>query len=196
MNANTEIDLTTLQDAIVSDIKAAFPALATVQFYRGETDGAERKAVQTPACILELSEFEADDDADPGTGQLAVVGSFDAELIIGFRTERAKHSIRHLAAALAAWLHKRRWTNPADPARKLPTGEAMVVGAYPDDFKGGMSASRETNMDQFEVWRVEWRQRMHLGQTVWTDEGVTPADVFVRPNVNKVPDGDYQQVDE
>lgn len=194
MNANTEIDLTVLHDAIVADIRAAFPALATVQFYRGEDDGEERKSIPTPACILELSEFEADDEADPGTGQLCVIASFDAELIVGFRTERAKHSIRHLAAAMAAWLHKRRWTNPANPAKKLPTGEAMVAGAYPDDFRGGGSASRETNLDQFEVWRIEWRQRIHLGNTVWTDEGSTPAEVFVRQNVSRQPDGDYEQV--
>ena len=119
--------------------------------------------------LLELSDFEVAEDVDPGTEQLAVNAKFEAELIISFRDSNPKLAIRKLAAAFAAWLRLRKWTNPADPSRKLPTAPARVVGAYADDF----SARRE----QFEVFRVEWQQVIHLGNTVWTNEGQTPSDV-------------------
>lgn len=187
-NANTDIDLVTLHEAIVADIAAAFPSLATVEFYR-----EERKDLPKPACLLEVAEFDNLPDEDPGTEQLAVMMRFEAQLVITFKTPKAKRSVCVLAAALAAWLRKRRWTDPADPTKKLPTGEARVIGAYRDDFTG-MGAQREQNLEQFEIWRVEWEQIVHLGNTIWTDEGDTPTDVFVRDSVNGQPDGDYEQV--
>ena len=187
MNANTDINLTVLQQAIEADIAAAFPAFVTVQFYRGqgEDDGAERKNLPPPACLLDLTEFDAQPDDDPGTEQIAVMGSFEAELVIHFRdTATPKHKIRLLAANLAAWLHKRKWTDVANPGKKLPTGPAMVTGAYRDDFSGRGGGQRDTNLEQFEVWRVEWQQLFHLGVGVWNDEGETPSIVFVQEHVN------------
>jgi hypothetical protein len=172
MNANTNIDLVTLHNAIVADISAAFPALATVEFYR-----EDRKNLPKPACLLEIAEFDNVEDEDPGTEQLAVMMRFEAQLVITFKTANAKRSACVLAAALAAWLRKRRWTNPADPSKKLPTGEARVVGAYRDDFTT-MGAQRDTALEQFEIWRVEWEQIVHLGNTAWIDEGETPSEPY------------------
>ena len=190
MNANTEVDLGVLHDAIVADIKAQFPQLVTVEFYR-----EDRKELPKPACLLELTELEALPDDDPGTEQLAVMAKFEAELVIGFRTPKAKQSIRLLAAALAAWLRKRRWTNYSGTTPKLPTGPADVIGAYQDDFSV-MGHQRDQALEQFEIWRVEWQQIVHLGKTVWTDEGETPSDVFVQGHVNGNPGDGYEQVDE
>ncbi len=193
MNANTNIDLGVLHDAIVADIKAQFPQLVTVEFYR-----EDRQDLPKPACLLELTELEADPDNDPGTEQLAVMAKFEAELVIGWRDVdgvKAKQSIRVLAAAFAAWLRMRRWTNPADPAKKLPTGEAQVIGAYKDDF-AVMGRQRDQELSQFEIWRVEWQQRIHLGNTIWTDEGATPSEVFVSspPEIGIGNEDDYTQV--
>ena len=192
-NANTEIDLGVLHDAIVADIKAAFPGLVTVEFYR-----EDRKELAKPACLLELTEMDGLADEDPGTEQLAVMAKFEAELVIGFRAVdgvKAKQSIRVLAAALAAWLRKRRWTNPDDPDKKLPTGPAEVIGAYQDDFTV-MGRQQEQALDQFEVWRVEWQQIVHLGNTVWTDEGTTPSKVYsgCSPDIGIGHEDDYAQV--
>lgn len=195
-NANTEIELTKLHDAIVADISAAFPSFPFVKFYAGETDPEERERIAKPAIVLELTEFEAQPDDEPGTGQIAVLGSFEAELIIGFRTERAKHAIRQLAAAFCAWLHKRRWTDPDNPERKLPTGPAMVVGAYRDDFTGRSKGERNTDLDQFEIWRVEWRQLFHLG-TGYTEDGVVPVPVFsYAPDIGEGNEDKYQGFEE
>lgn len=170
MNANTEIDLDVIHNAIIADIKAQFPDLLTVEFYRSEEhqdNEDKRKTLPVPACILELSEMLSDPDADPGTEQLAVTATFEAHFVIdSLRTFNAKMSVRKLAAAFAAWLRLRRWNNPIIEGRTLPTGPAYVQGIYPDDFA--------PELDRYEVWRVEWQQEIHLGNTVWKDQGVTP----------------------
>ena len=133
--------------------------------------------------LLELSELEAISDDDPGTEQLAVMAKFEAELVIGFRTPEAKQSIRLLAASLAAWLRMRRWTNYSGTTPKLPTGEALVIGAYQDDFNiYGRDSSK--GLEQYEIWRVEWQQRINLGKTIWTNEGTVPTDVFAQDRIN------------
>lgn len=186
-NANTEIDLSTLHEAIVADIKGAFPQLVTVQFY--QDDPEERKTLPIPACLLTLTEMEADNDIDPGTEQLAVNATFEAQFIISnIRNPEAALKVRTLTAAFMAWLRKRRWTNPSDTTKKLPTGPANVVGGYPDDFNPAM--------DRYEIWRVEWQQVIHLGDSVWNDDGVTPSQVFFSwsPEIGFGHEGDYEEI--
>lgn len=188
MNANTEVDLAELHAAIVADIKSAFPALETVEFYR-----EDRKTMPKPACLLNISELEPLEDEDPGTEQLAVLAHFEAELVIGFRTPEAKQSICLLAAAFAAWLRKRRWTNYKGNTPKLPTGAAMVSGAYQDDFKIAGRDS-EKGLEQYEVWRVEWLQVIHLGRGVWNDDGKVPAEVYAQGHVAGHPGDGYEKM--
>jgi hypothetical protein len=186
-DANTEVSLDDLHAAIVADVHAAFPALATVQFYREEDDRTPLRSDQLPACLLQVSEFEGDNDNDGGTEQLTVQMRFDARLVIGFKTSDAKLSIRKLAASFAAWLRKRRFVDPHNPARKLPTGAAVVIGGYPDDFS--------PELDQYEVWRVEWMQTVDLGSTVWTP-GIAPTGVLASfaPNIGLAHVADYKPI--
>lgn len=189
MDANTNITLEVIYQAIEADIKAKFPALVTVEF-----DREDRKTLPKPACLLTLAEFESSPDDDPGTEQLCVLASFEAELIITFQGLNQKKNIRKLAANMAAWLHNRRWNMPGyagapgGPGSKLPTGPCMVGGAYPDEFQPGL--------DQFEIWRVEWSQLVHLGDTVWTNDGVTPTQVFMgqSPEIGTGNEDDYTEV--
>lgn len=187
MNADTFVDLRKLHKAIENDIRAQFPQLQTVQFY--QDDPEERLRLPVPACLLTLSEMEADNDIDPGTEQLAVNATFEAYFIVnGIRTAQALLEIRVLVAAFMAWMRKRRWNNPDNPAKKLPTGGAMVVGGFPDSF--------EPALDKYEVWRVEWQQVIHLGQSVWNDEGITPSEVFLgwSPEISFGNEEDYEKV--
>lgn len=187
MNADTHIDLDVLHSAIVDDIKAAFPQLVTVEFYQDDPEA--RKKLPIPACLLTISEMEADNDNDPGTEQLCVIATFEAHFVINsIRTQRAALAVRTLAAAFMSWLRKRRWTNPDNPAKKLPTGEAMVIGGFPDDFS--------PEIDKFEVWRVEWQQRIHLGDSVWNDDGVTPSTIYFgwHPEIGDGNEQNYEQI--
>lgn len=176
MNIDTHIDLGDLQATITAAVQAKFPGLATVEFYRDD-----RTELAVPACLLDLPEFEGAPAIDPGTGQLAVMARFEAEFIIGFRTPAAKLSACKLAAAFAAFLHAGRWPGGL-------TGPAEGIHAYKSDFK--------PQLDQYEVWCVEWHQAVHLGNSVWTDEGITPTTVFlgVSPDIGIGHVADYKQI--
>ncbi len=159
-NAITECDLGLLHQVMTDEIKAAFPALQTVEFY-----SLERKDLPLPACLLEMCEMEADNREDPGTEQQAVTARFEARFIIGFRTPQAKLEVRKLAGAFAAFLRKQLRFLPAK------SGPAEVIGCYPDDF--------DPKLDEYEVWRVEWSHVLHLGSSVWTNDGTIPEIVLV-----------------
>lgn len=159
--ANTiiETDIVGLYAAIVAAIATKFPDLATVEFDDADED---HDLPAVPACLLQLAEWDAEPDLDPGTDQICVMARFEAELVLGFRTPEVKRSARVLAAAMCAFLHK---------LRHFPNGKAgaiEVMGAWPSQFK--------PHLDQYEVWRVEWRQPLYLGESVWAAEatGSTP----------------------
>ena len=178
-NANTVTTLDAVHNGIVSAIQAKFPSLATVEAYR-----TNRKSLPVPACLIELTEMDGAPDDDPGTEQLAVTARFEATLVIGFRqgANNPKREIRKLAAALAAFIRLKRWG--------CPIGPAEVIGAYPDDF--------DPELDQYECWRVEWQQLIHLGDTVWTDEGETPTQVLASfsPDIGLENVGKYTELTE
>lgn len=152
--------LDALHDGIVARTRERFPALATVEAYR-----LDRKNLPVPACLVELTELEADADADPGTEQLAVTARFEARFVISFRQggKNPKREVRKLAAAFAVFARHQRWG--------CPVGAAEVLGCYPDDF--------DPELDQYECWRVEWQQTVRLGESVWVDDGVTPGEVLL-----------------
>lgn len=177
-NANTEVTLEQVHDAIVASIRAQFPGLKTVEAYR-----LDRKNLPVPACLIELTEMEITHDAfDPGTEQLAVTARFEARLLIGFKTPRAKLSIRQLAAALAHFARTNRWG--------VPVGPGQVIGAYPDDF--------DPELDQYECWRVEWTNVVHIGAPTWEDAGTTPTSALYSwaPNIGPGHESHYRPLPE
>lgn len=177
MNADTEITLDAVYDGILSAIRDQFPDLVTVEAYP-----EDRGKVATPACFIELAGVEADPKLDPGTGQLAVTAEFEARFLIKTKQPglNPKREIRRLALAFAAFARMQRWG--------CPIGGADVIGAFPDDF--------DPELDQYEVWRVEWRQTIHLGESVWNVPGTTPGAVFVgeAPLIGAAHADEYGQV--
>lgn len=155
---DTAIDLDAMHDAIIASIAAAFPALATVDAYR-----EDRKQLTLPAVLINLTDLEPEPDEDPGTEQLAAMARFDAQIVIGFRTANAKREVRKLAAALAHHIYGNRWGQPVEAAR--------VTAIVQDDFS--------PELDRFEVWRVEWQQIIHIGTSVWNNDGVIPTEVLI-----------------
>lgn len=183
----TETDLTQLHTIIVDTLKAQFPAMKTVEFYRDATDEREQlHAADLPACILNLTELEEDPEQEPGTDQLAARFRFEAELVLPFRALNPKLAVRLQAAAFASYLRKRsRWPGINQ------AGRIEAINAYKSDF--------QPELDQYEVWRVEWRQLLHIGTDVWADlpgDPGTPTTVFLgmAPDIGPGHEPDYAQV--
>lgn len=165
-------DLAALHQAIVEVSAAAFPGVH-FEFYREDRvnlplgSGASGQPPKAYA-LLELSEFDAG-DFDPGTEQQAMVARFEANFVVKSLQADAKLVVRALAASFAAFLRKQCRFRPD----LVLQGHAKVVGCYKDDFS--------PELDQFEVWRVEWLQDVWLGQgTPWMpDPNITPATLQV-----------------
>lgn len=173
----TPLDLGALFATIAAEIQAAFPALQTVEFHR-----VERKGLVTPALLLEMAELEAEPNQDPGTEQLAVAARFEAYVVMGFRTPDVRTEVRRFAAAFAAWLRLRRWPG-------IPTDAAQVIGCYPDNF--------DPELDQFETWRIEWSQVLHLGASVWDNDGTVPTTILTAwsPDIGAGNEDKYTSLD-
>lgn len=171
-----KVDFDALYVAIETQIQAAFPDLVTVEF-----DREDRTGVDAPACLLQLTEMEKCDDPDPGTEQLAMTVRFEAHLILGFRTPKVKREARKLAAAVAHFLHLKRWDG-------VRTGPGNVEGCYCDDFT--------PELDQYECWKVEWTHIVHIGDSVWTNNDAIPTRVFVgfAPNIGTGHEADYVEL--
>lgn len=177
MNANTEIDLDALHDAVVAAISSGMPTVASVQAYPDTSE-----PLPLPAVLVDLEDMEAAPDVDPGTEQLAVRVRWRARLILGFRTADVQRQVRKGAAQLAHLVHLNRWGKPVEPAR------VTLVG--PDPF--------DPALDQYEVWVVEWEQIVHLGASVWEcPEGASvPETVYLGIEPKTGPDHveDYWQI--
>jgi hypothetical protein len=175
VNAETEIDLDTLHDAVVAAITAGMPTVASVEAYP-----EQRAALSLPAVLVDLEDMEGAPEADPGTEQLAMRTRWRARLILGFRTADVHRQVRKGAAQLAHLIHLNRWGQPVEPAR------VTLVG--PDPF--------DPDLDQYEVWVVEWEQIVHLGASVWDCPGVVPETVYLGVAPETGPDhvSEYEQV--
>lgn len=163
MNAQTTITLDQYYTAVVADIKAAFPLFVTVEF-----DREDRSKLPLPACLLEIPAFDDAEDEDPGTEQWACDARVELRVLLPFNDDAVKLECRKLATAIAVWLRKRRFNHPTEAGKALPTGAAKVVAAEKDDF--------DPTLDKFDVWRVDFVQRMHFGASVFDGEtGTSPA---------------------
>lgn len=179
-NAETEIDLDQLHQAILDKIAAQFPDLQTVEDY-----SQARNRFTTPACFVELTQLDAG-EADPGTEQLQVSARFEAHLIVSFKKLEAKRAIRKLAGAFSVFLRNQRWG--------LPVGPAQFVAASPDEIAA--TGRYAENIDQYEVWTIEWEQQILLGQSVWKGDDTLISEIYVgySPEIGPEHESDYQQI--
>ncbi|MBY6056764.1 hypothetical protein [Leisingera daeponensis] len=171
----SNLDLDALHEAILDKIREQFPNLLTVEDY-----DADRKKLNVPAVLLELVDMEAAPDSDGGSGQLPVVSKWAARVVFGFQQENVKREVRKLAGALGVFVHQNRWGQPVSPAT------VTIIG--PDAF--------DPDFDRFEVWAVEWDQKIDLGENVWTGEGVVPGVVKIgfTPDIGPGNEAEYSDL--
>jgi FAD/FMN-containing dehydrogenase len=174
---NGAVDLGVFHQAIIDQVKAAFPVFVVVDDYP-----QDRRPKSTPALYLEIDEMEGAGDEDPGTSQQALSLRYAARIVLPRSMDQVGRQVRMLAAAVAAFAHLNRFGQRVNPAQ--------VIGAYPDAF--------EPELDQYVVWRVEWQQVGHFGTSVWLEysQGETPGSPVYSwaPDIGLGHEPDYQPV--
>lgn len=158
-----------LHEAIRDQIADQFPDFRTVEFYRDDED----EHLPTPACLLEMEEFELN-DLDPGTGQTPLAVRFSAKLI--FSRERRSNGvvqlqIREAAAALSAFVNKRCFMPRSSEARLIRAGE--------DEFTPAVKG-------KWAVFTIEWlHPECFFGENIWLNNGQIYEEILI-----PAPDGD------
>lgn len=168
------LDLNLWHDSVISELKS-ISVLKTVDNYP-----REKKKITTPAAFLELTAITSRSDDNPNTEQLNATLEAEVRIICGYRTKNVKQVVRALAAQVAYTLDGERFGLPVQPAR--------VGGCWPDEF--------DTELDQYEVWRVVFTQDVLLGQSVFDDDGIVPESMYVgySPDTGVPHEDDYEQI--
>lgn len=175
------INIELLHSRIVQRLGEAFPDTALIKFDYNRLE----KKIPTPCILLELTEFEPKDDM--GTGQLHGVCRFEARCLVNsLKSQAAGADVRQMAIGLAGYIYKTRWgtrqPNALDPyaeTETLPVGAAEIIGCFPDAFY--------PDLDEYEVWRVEWEQKVYIGDSAWIPTGQIPTAIYVNENVIPYP---------
>ena len=136
-------NLSTLHEAVEAGLRMKFPDMVSVETY----PRIGRK-IPTPCIVIEMSEMEP--GHDPGTGQTALIGRFQARVIVDPILDGAELAVRELAARVAKAIHFQTWECPVTPAKLVMIAE--------DPFK--------PHLDTYLVWLVEWTHEFDLGDVV------------------------------
>jgi len=137
-------DLQQLHTAILDGLRAKLVGISSIDAYP-----VLQRRICLPAVLLELAEFEP--GQDPGTGETALIGRFQARAIVDPNKSAADLAVRELAARIAVAITHETWG--------LPIGIAHFVQAGEDAMK--------PELDGYLVWMIEWTHEFHLGKTMW-----------------------------
>ncbi|HHA2674752.1 TPA: hypothetical protein ACOECQ_000819 [Stenotrophomonas maltophilia] len=181
-NANTDVTLQGVHDAVERAIRARFPGFRTVEFYRSEEDERE---LATPACLLEMTELEPTQESDGGSGKLPALLRFEARIIMQARDDGALMELRKAAAAMLVWLHQ------LGRFPGIPGDRIIAMGAEPDDWRPAHGG--------FRGWLVEFGVPCLLGIDAWAGENDGPAPrafYSFAPRIGATHEGDYIEAGE
>jgi len=163
-----------LHSAIIAHLKSEHPETVNVDAYP-----KLRRQVSVPAVFIEVQDVTP--QTDKGTEQLTVSLRFAARCISGVVGADAGLSALTLAMDTALFVHQGRRFGKKVSAAKILT---VDQDAFEQELLGYL------------VWRVEWSHEIDLGESIWTDEGVTPTQVFlgITPEIGLPHVDDYVEV--
>lgn len=147
--------ITDLHHAITEAITSGIEGIKTSGFYpkiRGE--------IEAPAVFVDMVSLEP--GQDPGTGEVAYIARFEARCMVG-TSEEANLQVRELAAEVGRIVYKNSF------GLEVKAAELFSIGN--DGFN--------PELDAYEVWLVEWAHEIHLGESIWTNDGVCPEKIYV-----------------
>ncbi len=166
------IDLGAALDKIVETLGAEFNTFKTVA-----AEDENRKKLEVPAIIVQLSELEPDPDQDAHTGQFPCMVRVEARIVMGHRTPKVRREVIKAAGAIAAFVHNSRLG--------VAWGAAKVLAVEPDEFA--------PQADKFDIWRIEWAHSADIGASYFVDDGATPTEILTSwsPDIGPAHEGDY-----
>lgn len=169
------LSLAQLYAAICAGIQAGMPTMQLVEFW----PEVGRKC-PLPAVLLELAGFTP--GTDPGTGETALIGHFQARIVVDPLPGQPDTRASLLAAQLAVLLSNQQWGLPIAPAEFEKAG--------PDWMK--------PELDGYLVWLVEFRHEFHLGQLEWPYEDSTGTTLYlgIDPDTGPGHEPDYWRAGE
>jgi hypothetical protein len=136
--------VSSLHAAIIDGLRGKLAGIPFVEAYP-----VLSRRVTLPAVLVELAELEP--GTDPGTGETAVIGRFQARAIVDPTQAQAHLQVRELAARIVVAIMHENWGLPIAPAQLVQAGE--------DAFR--------PELDSYLVWVVEWAHEFHLGDIEW-----------------------------
>lgn len=106
-------------------------------------------SIALPAVVVEMARLEP--GKDYGTGEMVLIASFEARVIVG--PEQVDHNQQavQLAGQLAVLLRGQTWGLEVDPAEFVQAAQDWT----------------KPELDGYLVWLVEWTQQIYLGAQQW-----------------------------
>ncbi len=169
------VDIGELQQNIIDAIRADFD----YDFKVVDDYPEDRLRCKTPACLIQLLDWEIADGEDPGTDQLPLRINFEAIIALGTRTPTVKREIRVVSANLCRFLAK-------DMKPVGTVGRAQVNSAGPDGLN--------PDIKNFEIWSVEFSLLAYVGKSIYPGTGVQPGEILIgySPNTGHGNEDDYE----
>jgi hypothetical protein len=115
-----------------------------------------RGEIIAPAVFLEIASYGAGND--PATGELSLIANVEARVVVDSTIDDAEIICQSLACEIASIAHLNSFGCEISPAK--------VSGVTRDFFK--------PEFDVYVCWLVEWNHEIHIGDSVWLENGVAP----------------------
>ncbi|MGU2289667.1 hypothetical protein ACSEQ4_12080 [Pseudomonas aeruginosa] len=165
-----------LKTAIERVLAERLPGLRTLGF-----DLDLREALELPALLLEVSEFEPG-SVDPGTGESRISLHIEARIVVAPEAEDFQGLALHLATQLAHMLRGQTWGVEVEPAAFVEAGRDWTRPEF----------------DSYHVWLVQWRQEILLGREEWpwSDETGQRLLIGIDPETGPGHEGCYVPAEE
>ena len=115
-----------------------------------------RGDIAAPAVFLEVANYSTGND--PATGELSLIANIEARIVVDSISENAELVCQNLACRIANIAHLNSFG--------CKVSSAKISGISRDSFK--------PDFDPYICWLVEWSHEIHVGESVWLENGVPP----------------------
>jgi len=184
--------ITELTEALHKSIKDKFPADGENGFKLVDSYTRLKGRVHTPAFISEVTGIDpaSENRGSIGTSQFAADVSFSSYIILSYNhTGNAKLAVREMACRVLLHLQ----TNSFD---LVGVTGAEIIQSEPDEFSVEPGGSGGGQQQQYEVWRIDWRVGILLGENMWKEEDrdpITEVNTGFAPDIGSEHLTDYER---